>query len=384
MPWEDLKNWRGLIGYLADRREARGGGGRPTISAPGLHPALPAGLQITVGEQQDVGADVIEFRVEDDANASRRCLLTMAGGDGDTRGAVVRHGDPVRIVMNPQGAVLFSGSVYGLGVARGGEQPARRTVTGYDRLIELTMSRRLRGFEDYSRRDVLRDVAMAHALSSDVWDDGVYRPQWVQANETDYSFALRLVREADCEMWVEDDEFHVAPVGGRSEDVISLSADSDFEQLSVTTDLTGQRVSIDAGGWDPSVPAAVSGTGSASTFAGSGSGGRIGAGILEELDLNDARDRIAGAGFLAPDADGAAGSARAAFAATAREFVTLTATVPGNARLQVGATIDLTGLDAGFDGRYRVVSTEHIYHRERGYTVRFAATRPDFGRGETP
>ena len=246
--------------------------------------------------------------------------------------------------------------------------------------MEFKLSSGFRKYEDMSRRDVFLAVAADHALAPDVWEDGAGSFSWFQTNESDYDFARRLAVDADCEMWVDDDTFYVQPVGSRQDDPLALDAATDVDRFSIGTDLTGQRLSAWVDVWDVEAAEVIAGSSDAAGVGDYGGGVWSASDIMTELNLPGSnRTRVSVIDTVPFDEDTAGASARARFAAMARRFVTLSASMAGDARVRVGATLEMSNLGPEFDGTYLVHSTTHRFDRQKGYTVQFTAHRAAYG-----
>jgi phage protein D len=71
--------------------------------------------------------------------------------------------------------------------------------------------------------------------------------------------------------------------------------------------------------------------------------------------------------------------AEAAFRRIARRFVTGVGVTDGDPRLRVGATVNMQGLGAMFDGKYYVTEARHTFDQAQGYRTQIRVERPFIG-----
>ena len=72
--------------------------------------------------------------------------------------------------------------------------------------------------------------------------------------------------------------------------------------------------------------------------------------------------------------------ADAAFRSRARRFVTAEGTTDGDARIKVGAAIEITGAGSMFSGAYSVTLSRHLFDVMVGFRTVFRIERPGLSR----
>jgi phage protein D len=77
--------------------------------------------------------------------------------------------------------------------------------------------------------------------------------------------------------------------------------------------------------------------------------------------------------------DEAKTQAEAWFRAQARRFVVGRGVAQPNAKLRVGAWLELDGLGPLFDGKYYAAEVQHLFDGESGFLSQFTAERPGLG-----
>ena len=68
------------------------------------------------------------------------------------------------------------------------------------------------------------------------------------------------------------------------------------------------------------------------------------------------------------------------FRQMARRFVVGRGTAQTDAKLRVGARVELTGLGPMFSGKYHLAEVKHLFDAERGLRTEFVAERAGLGR----
>ncbi|HEX8359818.1 MAG TPA: hypothetical protein VF613_06920, partial [Longimicrobium sp.] len=72
--------------------------------------------------------------------------------------------------------------------------------------------------------------------------------------------------------------------------------------------------------------------------------------------------------------------AEAHYARAARRFVVGQGLAEGDARLKVGAEVELKGVGPLFEGKYYLTRARHTFDQAEGYRTAFTAERPALGR----
>lgn len=267
---------------------------------------------------------------------------------------------------------LFEGRIYGL---EGRYPPGRSpeiTVLAEDRFQDLRMTRRTRTFEDSSDSDVFNQIAGDHQLSPSLNLTGPTHRVLAQLNQSDLAFLRERARAVGAEVWVSGRTLHAGPRTGRGGQAVTLSFGQGLLAFSVLADLATQRTAVTVGGWDVETKQGIAAEATESAVTSELNGFRSGPALLQEV-FGARAERIV---HMVPfTEDEARAVAEAQFRSSARRFVTGRGEAEGDARLRVGATIDLLGLGPLFDGSYTVTEVRHTIGGD-GFRTAFTVERP--------
>ena len=399
--------------------------GRPAVSVDGtpMRAETAARLQRVV--------------VDNDAHLPGMFELTFLDIDGDIlRTAKITMGSRISLSgAGPAGETLelLTGEVTAIeGQIRG--MTLRTVVRGYTADHRLQRVRRSRSFVNMTDSDVARQLATEAGLTvGEVRCGGVTHAYLAQVNQTDWEFLDGRARETGCEFGVVAGEFHYrpsnpAPLGtpvaiGYPDDMVSfrpritagnltpdvevrawdpmarkavaqttaMSSGGDNSPRSLGQQFTGGGV---AGALGAAGSALTSGTGASGLggvaggsgavpgapgvgAAGGALGGMLGSpvgdlGPQPSTTANVRSDRpfatVASMPTAGPIAAGAFGTDAGSTFAEAEGEVT------GNAAVQPGATLSITGVPSPFAGDWRVSRARHVFDDvEYGYRVIFSA-----------
>ena len=256
------------------------------------------------------------------------------------------------------------------------ERPHEMLVLAEDRLQELRMTRRTRTFEDVSDADVFQQVASQHGLRADVDVSGPTHKVLAQLNQSDLAFLRERARAVDADVWVAGDALHAKARARRSEGNVSATLGRGLLECSITADLAGQVSGFAVGGWDVAGKEALKYRATDAALGG-------------ELNGDDGGSKVLGAALGTRDqqvvhlvpftSSEAQALAEAHYRRAARRFVTATGIAEGDARLRVGATLELKGVGPLFEGKYYVTRARHSFDARGGFRTQFTAERPGIG-----
>jgi phage protein D len=275
-------------------------------------------------------------------------------------------------------ATVFHGRIMALEADFAPAAAPRVRVLAEDRLQDLRMTRRTRSFEDLSDGDIFEQIARDHGLSPDVDVDGEAHPVVVQLEESDLAFLRRRARAIGAELWLERDTLHVRGRARREGGELTLTIGQRLRSFSVRADLSHQRTRVAVGGWDPAAKEAIDEEATASVLQAElpGAGEVSGPALLEQA-IGARAERLALP--LSLSTEEARLLAQSAMRERARRFVTGSGEAEGDARLRVGAEVDVQGAGPLFEGAYTVVEALHLFDQEQGLRTRFRAERPWLG-----
>ncbi|MGE0796580.1 MAG: phage late control D family protein [Acidimicrobiia bacterium] len=295
------------------------------------------------------------FVLSDRSLADFGRALALDMGEGNRRGRV------------------FAGAITGLEEHSPPARAPQLVVLAEDRLQALRMTRRTRTFDDVTDADVARRVATEHGLRCEADVDGPRHRALAQLNQSDLAFLRERARAVDAQLWLAGDTLHLQARARRDAGAVTLTYGADLREFSVLADLAHQRTAIGVTGWDVAAKAALEQEAAEAALGRELAGGTGGATVLQRA-FGARVERVV---HRVPiGADEARALAEAHFRCTARRFVTGTGTAEGDARITVGAHVDLAGLSPGFAGRYYVTEVRHHYDLTGGYRTTFGVERP--------
>jgi phage protein D len=225
------------------------------------------------------------------------------------------------------------------------------TVLAEDRLQDLRMTRRTRTFENLSDEDILRQIASQHSLQPTIELDGASTQHRVlaQVNQSDLAFLRERAQVLGAELWVDGTTLYAKARSRRGNPEVRLTYGTNLIEFTVLADLAHQRTSLTVAGWDPGAKDAVTHEAANQAVSSEAGGGQTGPQILQSK-LGERKEQLV---HLTPASDREARAlAEAAFRRIARRFVTGVGVTDGDPRLRVGATVNMQGLGAMFDGKY--------------------------------
>jgi uncharacterized protein len=345
-----------------------------------LYSARPS-LALDGVEDAALAEGLMSLAVEEDVEGLYRCEATF-GNWGSAAGEVdflyfdrrtLDFGRVLRVEMGAgEGAGrVFEGRISAIEGRFPQQRPPEALVLAEDRFQDLRMKRRTRAFEDVSFADVAERIAADHGLRADVDAPGPTYPALAQLNQSDLAFLRERARDVDAEVWMEGDTLRAQGRPRRAGEAVELTYGRSLQEFQVTADLAGQRTSLTVSGWDTEAKEALSEEAGDASLGGEAEGD-TGAAILRQA-FGERPERLAHAGPLT--AAEATAIAEARFRRLARGFVRGQGVAEGDARIRVGARIELRGVGELFDGAYAVTRARHAFDAIFGYRTEFECER---------
>ena len=271
---------------------------------------------------------------------------------------------------------IFKGKITALEATFPEAQSPEITVLAEDALQNLRMTRRTRTFEDVSDEDVFKKIAGEYGLTPNVAVSGATHKVLAQINQSDLAFLRERARTIDAEIWLKDKELNVKMRARRNGETVKLKYKSELREFCVTADLANQRTSVNASGWDVSGKKAIKFEATDSAISSELGNDTSGIGILKNAFGERKESIVHNVPLVAEDAQNAAESF---LKLLARQFVVGRGTAQPNAKLRVGAFVELENLGKLFDGKYYVAEVAHIFDNVQGFRTEFRAERSGIG-----
>ena len=348
-------------------------GARPGIRLDGrLDPALGGDLvQSLLVEETTLGL----FRSE------IRFLNWGPTGEGEGlvlfNGASVHFGKVIAVELGPPdtSGPVFAGRITGVEGIYPVARPPELVVLAEDRFQDLRLTRRTRSFENKKDEDVFKAVAGAHNLTPHLDIDGPTYRVLAQVNESDLAFLRERAAAIDAELWVDGNDLYVQLRSRRNAGSVRFTYGQNLLEFSVLADLAHQRSSVRVCGWDVGGKQTIDEQAAESVVSAELRGGMSGSAVLDRAFSPAVHgERIVSAVPLSKDE--AKRMAEARYRERARRLVRGSGVVDGNARIRVGATVELAGLGPWFDGSYYVTAARHMFDLRHGFRTEFDCERP--------
>jgi phage protein D len=147
----------------------------------------------------------------------------------------------------------------------------------------------------------------------------------------------------------------------------------ELREFSVLADLAGQRTSVSVNGWDVSAKSAIHAESSDTIIKGELNGDDSGASLLASA-IGPRKESLT---HTVPfDVARAQAEADSFFRLGARRFVTGRGVAKPDAKLRVGAIVDLKRLGPLFSGKYYISEVRHVFDGMGLFRTEFRAERP--------
>lgn len=271
---------------------------------------------------------------------------------------------------------IFKGKITALEAVFPEGQSPEIAVLAEDALQNLRMTRRTRSFENMSDADIFRKIAGEHSLTPDVNAGGATHKAVAQVNQSDLAFMRERARSIDAEIWLKDKQLNVKTRANRRGEKVSLKYKAEMREFRVIADLDNQRTSVVAAGWDVSGKEAVKHEARDSVIGSELGSDASGIGILKSAFGERKESFVHGVPLGRQEAQSAAESY---LKTIARQFVVGRGVAEPNAKLRVGASVELDGLGKLFNGKYYVAEIAHIFDNVKGFRTEFRAERLGIG-----
>jgi phage protein D len=343
---------------------------RPTVNVAGQDkPALTEGL--------------LNLLIAENTSGLYRCEATF-GNWGPANNAIdflyfdralLDFGKDFRVKIGDK--ALFEGRIIGLEADYPEARPPTLTVLAEDRFQDLRMVRRTRSFADVGDADVMRQIASDHGLSPAVDVQGPSHKLLAQVNQSDLAFLRERARAIDAEVWMDGTTLHAQGHAGRNGGTLRLSYNNELRSFGALADLSGQRTSVFATGWDVAGKTALRQEATDAAIAAELNGDTSGVSLLRSA-LGERKESLAHTVPLTSQE--ARSTAEAFFRLSARRFVTGRGVAQTDPRLRVGGYVDLQGLGPLFSGKYYLTGVQHLFDGAAGLRTEFTGERPGIGR----
>ena len=342
---------------------------RPTFVINGTEsPALSEGL--------------LQLAVVDDGTGPARCEARFTNWGQVGRRTdflffnrrLLNFGAQLRVVLSD--LTLFDGRIVAIDGGFGENAAPTIGIRAEDRLIDLSMTRRSRTFEQISDADIASRIASDHGMTARVAVPGITHTAVYQHNQTDLEFLRARLSAIDAELWVEGNVLHAQSRSERHHGTVILRQGTELREFSVAADLTEQRSRVVVSGWDVRNTSAIEASATDAVLADEVRGRQSGAAILT---ASFGRRDVAIVDSVPFSDEEAQRRADALFKNRARRFVTGHGVCEANAAMRIGTHVDLQGVGPLFSGQYDVTAVRHGFDLTTGMRTHFSAETPGLG-----
>lgn len=272
---------------------------------------------------------------------------------------------------------IFKGKISALEADFPEAQAPEITILAEDALQNLRMTRRTRTFEDVSDADVFNKIAGEHSLTASVSAPGITHKVLAQVNQSDLAFMRERARALDAEIWLKDKELSIKKRSARGGETLKLKYGAQLREFCVKADLAHQRTSVTAAGWDVAGKKEIKHEANDSVISGELGADESGVGILKKA-FGERKEAIVHSAPL--NSQDAQYLAESLMKTLARQFVIGRGVAEPNAKLRVGAFVELDGLGKLFNGKYYVAEIAHVFDSTKGFRTEFKAERTGIGK----
>jgi phage protein D len=335
-------------------------------------------------ENSQLSAEMMRMQICEDTTGLYRCE-TNFGNWGPVNGSnadflyfdrrTLDFGKDFQIKLESDS--IFQGKIMGLEAAFPEGQSPEITVLAEDRFQDLRMNRRTRTFSDVSDGDVINQIATDHGLSPSVDLNGPTYKVLAQVNQSDLAFIRERARAVDAEVWMDGNTLNAKTHTGRQGEDLKMTYGNQLHEFTVLADLAMQRTSVAVNGWDVSNKSALQYEATDSVISSELNGDTSGVSILQSA-LGARKEALAHTVPL--NHDEAQHEAESFFKMSARRFVVGHGVAETDAKLRVGAKVNLEGLGPLFTGKYYVAEVKHIFDLAKGLRTEFRAERLGIGK----
>ncbi len=305
------------------------------------------------------------------ASAETRVVnwATGTGAAPDFAFQDLRLGSRIEILLGETArSAVFAGEITAL-EERYGDGAPQLVILAEDPLHRLARRRASRVFENRGLAEVVRAIAGDAGLQADVGLEAG-SADWLQHNESDLAFLLRLLGPHDIPLRMQDGRLR-ARAEEADPNPIRIDAGTNARRIRIIADLNQQPREVLAHGYNLVTDSSTQGS---STALAPAPAGRSAATTLAELGWEGRSPRPP---FPRTQAE-ADSIARGAFRRDARRFLHGEIVCTGTPELGVGRELELGGVSPRLAGRYRIAECWHHFDNTQGLSTRLRVERPDW------
>jgi len=272
---------------------------------------------------------------------------------------------------------IFKGKISALEAEFPEAQTPEITILAEDALQNMRMTRRTRTFENVTDADIFKKIASEHSLTGNSDVTSPTHKVLAQINQSDLAFIRERARAVDAEIWLKDKDLNVNARAKRGKDTLKMKYGAQLREFCVKADLANQRTSVTASGWDVASKKEIKFEAKETVISSELGNDESGIGILKKA-FGERKESIAHSGPI--NGQDAQYLAESFMKTLSRQFVVGRGVAEPNAKLRVGAFVELDGLGKLFNGKYYVAEIAHIFDNAKGFRTEFKAERLGIGK----
>ena len=277
----------------------------------------------------------------------------------------------VRIGYRDDVAEVFAGEISGLEPEFHASEKPKMTVRGYDRRQRLLKRKSTRSYLRMKDSDIAQQLASDSGLQPRVDDTGAPLEYVLQHNQTDLAFLQQRAERIGYEVFVESKTLHfrARPLSGSA--ALVLKREVELLEFYPRSTTMNQVSEVEVRGWDPKQKQSIIGRSQAGDVRGR-FGATTGAAAARRSFGGPKQLQVRSPVSTQAEADALAVGL---LNETALQHVTGDGVCIGRPDLRPGRLVKIDDIGTRFSGLYYVVSTEHVYSRQRGYRTNFSVRR---------
>ncbi|MCB0208255.1 MAG: VgrG-related protein, partial [Anaerolineae bacterium] len=272
----------------------------------------------------------------------------------------------------PQEGLLIKGEITALEPDFTNEGEPTLIVRGYDRLHRFHRGKFTRTYLNMTDSEIVGKIAQEVGLQAETDPTSPPFDYVLQNNQTNMEFLLDRAKRIGYQLYVEDKtlHFHKGDKDQGSGPELEWGRNMTIFRPRLTA--VHQADEVVVRGWDPKAKAEI---------VGRATNGKL----KPEVGFPEAGGELSKSAFQASaqavvvtypvtSQDEAQTMAQALCDTISGDFITAEGTCLGNAQLNPGKTITVTGVGNNFNGSYFVTSAIHVFNTEVGYETSFTVT----------
>jgi Rhs element Vgr protein len=329
---------------------ASGSDGPVTLTIKSAGTAIPDAVQVL-----SVATRAEMFRIPE-------AVIVIEDGDPATNtfpladGTLFVPGSAIEIAAGygeAEPETIFQGVVVALRLKIDGGRGPRLVVTCRDKAFKMTLGRRNALYENQKDSDIITTLAGAAGLSSDISASTTQHSALVQYRCTDWDYTLARAELNGMLVWAEAGKLFARPPAFSGAAVLTVSYGLDLIRFDAEIDARSQLTSVAALGWDIDSQATANGTASSGS---DNQWGNLTGATLAEVGALASFGIETATPLPASDLQGVAKARQ-----TRAELARLRGQVrfQGSASAKLGATLELAGLGARFNGTGLICAVLH-------------------------